>query len=318
MKRFCELSVDVLNKYAPRKKKYPRRNQMPFFIKELSKEIMTRSRLPNKYLKTRNEQNIAMHVKQRNYCVSLLRKSNYNPMQCLRKLLEKWKRPVDGGKVFGALLTDLSKAFDYLDHELLRAKFNAYGFSLSALRLINNYLSNRKQRTRIGNSFSDWFEVMLGVPRGSILAPRLFNIFLADLGLFLKDVDIANFTDDNTPFTSANNIDDLINSLEKASSSLFKWFKNNLFKGNPDKRHLLVSTNEKAKINIGEFSIENSDCEKLLGVKIDNKLTFDCHVSDICKKANKRCILMNSFFRSQFNYCLLKWPNNQQENKSIP
>ena len=75
MKRLCELSVDVLNKYAPRKKKYPRGNQMPFFIKELSKEIMTRSRLRNKYLKTRNEQNRAMHVKQRNYCVSLLRKS---------------------------------------------------------------------------------------------------------------------------------------------------------------------------------------------------------------------------------------------------
>ena len=128
----------------------------------------------------------------------------------------------------------------------------------------------------------------------------------------MKGVDIANFADDSTPFRSANNIDDLIDSLEKAPRQSFS-------KGNPDKRHLLVSTNEKTKINIGEFSIENSDCEKLLGVKIDNKLTFDCHVSDMCKKAdkkisalariapfiniNKRRILTNSFFRSQFNYC---------------
>ena len=112
----------------------------------------------------------------------------------------------------------------------------------------------------------------------------LFNIFLADLFLVLKDVDIANFADDITPFTSANNIDNLIDSLEKASSSLFKWFKNNLFKGNTDKCHLLVSTNEKTKINIKEFSIENSHCEKLLGVKIDTKLTFDCHVSICAKK----------------------------------
>ena len=52
----------------------------------------------------------------------------------------------------------------------------------------------------------------------------------------------------------------------------------------PDKCHWLVSTNEKIKINIGDFSIENSDCEKLLGVKIDNKLTFDYYVSDMCKK----------------------------------
>ena len=92
----------------------------------------------------------------------------------------------------------------------------------------------------------------------------------------------------------------------------------------------LVSTNEKTKINIGEFSIENSDCEKLLGVKIDNKLTFDCHVSDMCKKSNreinalariapfininKRRIFMNSFFRSQFNYCPLIWMCHSRTN----
>ena len=78
----------------------------------------------------------------------------------------------------------------------------------------------------------------------------------------------ANFADDNIPFTSANNTDELTDSLEKASSSLFQWFEDDLFKGNPDKCHLLVSTNEKIKINIREFSIENSDCEKLLGSKL--------------------------------------------------
>ena len=87
---------------------------------------------------------------------------------------------------------------------------------------------------------------------------------------------------------------------------------------------------KKTKINIGEFSIENSDCEKLLGVKIDNKLTFDCHVFDMCKEANrkinalarttpfininKRRILMNSFFRSQFNYCPLIWMCHSRTN----
>ena len=107
-------------------------------------------------------------------------RKGHSTQQCLLAMLEKWKRSVDSGKAFGALLTDLSKAFDCLDHELLIAKLNAYGFSLPALRLIHDYLSHRKQRTRVNSSYSKWLAVMFGVPQGSILEPFLFNIFLAD------------------------------------------------------------------------------------------------------------------------------------------
>ena len=64
-------------------------------------------------------------------------------------MLEKWKSPVDKRKYFGALLTDLSKAFNCLSHDLLTAKLHAYGLSLSALKLIHSYFKNRKQRTKI-------------------------------------------------------------------------------------------------------------------------------------------------------------------------
>ena len=68
----------------------------------------------------------------------------FSTQQCLLAMLEKWKRCVDDIKMFGALLTDLSKGFDCLDHELFIAKLKAYGFSLTALKLVHNYLSNRK------------------------------------------------------------------------------------------------------------------------------------------------------------------------------
>ena len=73
-------------------------------------------------------------------------RKGFSTQQCLLVLLEKWKRSIDRGKVFVAILTDLSKVFEYLDHDLLIAKLNAYGFSLPALRLIRDYLSDRKQR----------------------------------------------------------------------------------------------------------------------------------------------------------------------------
>ena len=155
-------------------------------------------------------------------------------------MLKKWEISVDSGKASGALLTDLPKSFDCLDHELLISKVNAYGFTLPALRLIHDFLSQRKQRTRVNNSYSKWLAVMFGIPQGSILGPLLLNNFLADLLLIYSDTDIANFADDNTAYISAKNVD-VIEFLEWGSVSLFWWFENNLSKGNADKCHFLVS-----------------------------------------------------------------------------
>ena len=69
----------------------------------------------------------------------------YSAQHCLLSMLEKWKSAIDNRKMFGALLTDLSKAFDCLSHDLLIAKLNAYGFSVAALRLVLDYLSNRNK-----------------------------------------------------------------------------------------------------------------------------------------------------------------------------
>ena len=80
------------------------------------------------------------------------------------------------------------------------------------------------------------------MPQGSILRPFLFSIFLADFFLIHSDIDIENFADDNTPYLSAENVEDVIGSFEQASVSLLRWFENNLLKGNADKCHFLVST----------------------------------------------------------------------------
>ena len=79
-------------------------------------------------------------------------------------LIEKWKKAVDNHKVFGAVLTDLSKEFDCICHDLPIAKLNAYGLSLPALKLITDYFQNRKQRTKIGSIYSDWEDIISGVP----------------------------------------------------------------------------------------------------------------------------------------------------------
>ena len=242
---------------------------------------------------------------------------------CLLAMLEKWKLAVDNKRNFGALLTDLSKAFDCLPHDLLLAKLNAYGFSLPALRLVQSYLSNRKQRTKINSESSPWKEILFGVPQGSILGPLLFNIFLCDLFFIMNDVEFASYADDNTPFFVGDDLNDVILKLQNASKTLFKWFNDNQMKANPDKCHFICSSSVKTSIMIENKQIRNSSCEKLLGVFFDSKLTFQSHIDNICKKAsqklnaisritpymdlNKKRLAVNGFYMAQLNYCPLIW-----------
>ena len=93
---------------------------------------------------------------------------------------------------------DLSKAYDYLPHDLLIAKLEAYRLDTASLSLLKNYLANRKQRTKVGSSYSDWFEFLPGIPQGSILAPLLFNVFINDILFEVQKSNICNFPDDDT------------------------------------------------------------------------------------------------------------------------
>ena len=90
------------------------------------------------------------------------------------------EKNVVNGSVFRALLTDLSKAFDCIPHDLIIAKLEAYGFHIDALKLIHDYLSNRKQRVKVNDAYSSWKDIFYGVPQGSILGLLLFNIHLCD------------------------------------------------------------------------------------------------------------------------------------------
>ena len=136
-------------------------------------------------------------------------------------MIEKWKKIVDDGGVFGALLADLSKAFDCIPHDLIIAKLKAYSFHIDALKLIHDYLSNRKQRVKVNDTYSSWKDIFYGVPQGSILGPLLFNIHLCDLFYFLEELDIASYADDTAIYTVNEKKDLVISTLETSSSLLF-------------------------------------------------------------------------------------------------
>ena len=248
-------------------------------------------------------------------------RKGYSPQHCLLLIIGNWKKAVDNHKVFGAVLTNLSKVFDCISHDFLIAKLNAYGLSLHDFKLITDYLQNRKQRTKIGSIYSD-----SGVPQGSILESLLFNIFLCDLFPENENNYFANCADDTSVGSTSvgSTTTKVLENLSGTTKKLFTWFANNQMKANGDKSHLLLSSpDDSPVIQIKNSAIKCSKVKKLLGVHIDYKLKFDIHVETICKKAHrklsalsritnymelsKRRILMNAFFKAHFNFCSIIW-----------
>ena len=159
---------------------------------------------------------------------------------------------------------DLSKAFDTLDHSLLLAKLSAYGFDNPCLNFIKDYLTNRKQRCKIGNSFSNWRKIKLGVPQGSILGPLLFNIFINDIFLFVECSTLCNYADDNTQYSCERTFDQVINNLKTDFYSLKKWFYNNFLVLNPKKCHFMTLGTQNTFENFvcENITIKNTPSEK--------------------------------------------------------
>jgi hypothetical protein len=251
----------------------------------------------------------------------------YGCQTTLLRLIEDWKMALDNNEHVGAILMDLSKAFDCLPHNLIALKLKAYGLSDNSVSLVHNYLTNRKQRVKIGKVHSSWTETIKGVPQGSILGPLIFNIFINDIFYFIEKSSLYNYADDNTLSFNHPNICVLKSTLEQESKTLINWFNINQMQANPDKFQSLAvgkKTHDQLKcFNIDDVNIACEDQVKLLGVDLDFLLNFDAQITRLCKKAagqlnvllrlskflSVECKLLvyKSFIRSNFSFCPIIW-----------
>ena len=256
----------------------------------------------------------------------------------LIKLIEDWREALDNKYHIGAVLMDLSRAFDELPHELLLAKLSAYGMDNTSVHLLKSYLSGRKQRVKLGNTHSSWLDITKGVPQGSIMGPILFNLFMNDIYLCITDCELYNYADDNTIVSKRKTKEDMLIHLHAKTLECMQWFQSNYMQANPDKFQAIqidpnlrksksvqdtLEANDAPYLEISDSRINFQESVNLLGITIDDKLTFNQHVSDICKRAvrqlNVLCrlshlldmktklVIYKTYIMSNFNYCPLVW-----------
>ena len=153
------------------------------------------------------------------------------------------------------------------------AKLQAYGFSKESIKLFLSYPTNRTQRIKIGSIFSDWTNILKGIPQSSILGPLLFNIFTNDLFFFSAKCEINKFADDNSLYSCGMNLDNIFSNLKQDMENVYERFVYNLMKANPDKFQFIILGNTGSHtLQFGDITIKSAPFVTLLGITIDSRL----------------------------------------------
>ena len=228
-------------------------------------------------------------------------RGNRSTLTALLTMYEKWVKAASHGQVTGVVLADLSAAFDLVSPTLLIRKLKIYGFRDDILAWLTSYLTGRFQSVWIDHTFSEFIENNIGVPQGSNLGPLLFLIFFNDLAVSFNG-DLDCYADDSTISTTGQNVFEVEEKLNSRCLFLSNWMKENKFKLNAEKTHLMVvGTSAKLKnlpqieVRMNETNLHDNSKEKeiLLGVVIQNNLKWSSQIALLCGKLKKRIAVLD-------------------------
>lgn len=212
---------------------------------------------------------------------------------------------VDNGKKCLAAFLDLKKAFDTVSVEILINKLEKVGVRGMSLQLLRDYLSNRKQRVKIGDFASDDESISYGVPQGSVLGPTLFLIYINDLcNAKIKNAKVFCYADDTAIVFSGISWNDVKIGAEEGLFQVSTWLRQNLLTLNVSKTNFMTFTKYNSSQPNNVFSLKlhkcnsvNSFCDcpninkvdntKYLGVIIDQRLSWHHHIELLMSRIRK-------------------------------
>lgn len=256
----------------------------------------------------------------------------YSTSTALTQMTDDWHRQIDQKNIVGAVMLDFSAAFDIINHQLLLDKLKCYGFEASSLQWLKSYLTKRSQSVFFNGCYSDSSAVTCGVPQGSCLGPLLYSIFTNDLPFVLDKATAVMYADDTTVYVSAKTIEEVNLGLNKELQAVVNWIQQNHLVLNIAKTNCIVigsrvsvCKNPELKLFIKDECIQQVSEAKMLGVIIDDKLSWKQHINKISIRmcgimaSVKRCApflhqsalkqLFQALLLSNLDYCPIIWSN---------
>ena len=251
------------------------------------------------------------------------------------ELVDKLLNMMDKGQVPLGIFLDLSKAFDTLDHKIMIKKLEFFGVSDGPGKLLESYLSNRKQYVVFDDINSQVLDIKTGVPQGSILGPLLFLIYINDIVKSSNLFKFILFADDTTIISPINiNNKETANIINIELDKIITWLKLNKLSLNISKTKFCIFYKVQRKISIPEIQIENtvisySKVIDFLGFRLDDNLNWNDHLEKLSCKLSRplgiinklkyvlpRNVLLqlyNSLFLPHVNYGILIWGHNYKK-----
>ena len=214
-------------------------------------------------------------------------------------ILDEWTEILDDGGTIDAVYMDFMKAFDKVPHERLLSKLEAYGIGGEVMNWIRGFLTNRRQRVRVGDATSTWKDVTSGIPQGSVLGPILFVIYINDMPEALQHNSTVKMFADDSKLYKRTDTDNGAEDLQKDLDNLYQWSNTWQLRFHPEKCKVLSLGNrppedipklhlysQQSDGSLVEIPLQETSSEKDIGVFIDNKLTFKDQITSKTNKAN--------------------------------
>lgn len=201
---------------------------------------------------------------------------------------------MDNRQVVGVVYIDFQKAFDTVSHTILRYKLEAIGITGDILTWMISYLTNRKQFAIVNGCTSQTKSFCCGVPRGSLLGPRFFSYYVNNLPDAVTEGELAMHADDTTLPVVGDNVEVVIDKLNKALASINLWCRNNKLAIHTGNSEAIILTHKPfcgplKPVMLGNKVLDFVTETKCLGIIfIDNQLSWLSHIELICRSFGQK------------------------------